>query len=559
MNNVLKLINWALNKALFLLLLFLIAVSAYSIWDNAQIYSQAESVQAELYQFKPAAVEGEEYSFEALREINPDVCAWLSVDGTNIDYPVLKGVDNLVYLNKDVYGNFALAGSIFMDVRSPSSFRSPYSLLYGHHMDNHLMFGDLDLFTEEEFFETNRSAVIVTDDEVINLEVLAVLVIPDNAKEIFDPAMWGADLTDLALYIQENATYIWDPAMEELLKNPTSTQAVSLATCASGTSGMRIVVILIAHRDYPVDDPTDPTTPESPDKPAPPPYTGDSILNEPILWGAIALVVFFLMGMLVGNNIGSPKKFRPFHLVLIIITLIVLGVSAAQLARIENAKRETETTYIALKAQIETTKKESEKITPEPTDAPLNEKFSQIRNEKPDFFGWISIDGTTIDYPVMDASQDEEFYLTHNYEGEKNPHGTPFTSGSRTLPDVGNVVVHGHNMRDGTMFASLHKFEDPAFCEAGHTITFDTIYEDGQWEVVSVFKISVEETEEFPYYLFTEINSAQAASDYLARCNHYALWHKEIQCADSTRFLTLSTCDKTYADGRLVVVAVKNK
>ena len=96
----------------------------------------------------------------------------MTLDNTNIDHPVVQGQDNLTYVNRDVYGNFALAGSIFLDSRNDSSFSDPYSLLYGHHMENSGMFGDLALYKEEAFFQENSTGYLITPEGVYDLEIL---------------------------------------------------------------------------------------------------------------------------------------------------------------------------------------------------------------------------------------------------------------------------------------------------------------------------------------------------------------------------------------------------
>lgn len=133
------------------------AYSAYALWDNSQVYAAADNVQAELLQFKPKAGADNGASFEELLGINPDVCAWVTLDNTAIDYPVVQGEDNFTYVNTDVYGDFSLAGSIFLDVNCDKNFTDPYSLLYGHHMEESKMFGDLDLYKDAEFFAENTT------------------------------------------------------------------------------------------------------------------------------------------------------------------------------------------------------------------------------------------------------------------------------------------------------------------------------------------------------------------------------------------------------------------
>ena len=96
--------------ALFIILMLL--YGAYSLWDTCQINRRA-FISGELMKYKPAGKMDESPSLQELQKINPDVCAWLTVDGTKIDYPVVQGETNLEYINQDIYGEFALSGSIF--------------------------------------------------------------------------------------------------------------------------------------------------------------------------------------------------------------------------------------------------------------------------------------------------------------------------------------------------------------------------------------------------------------------------------------------------------------
>ena len=121
--------------AIVSLLLFLICL--YAMIDAAMVYNGAND--SEIMKYKPAAGNTEE-----LRELSEDAVAWITVDGTRIDYPVMQGKTNSEYLNKDPYGEFSLSGSIFLDNRNNKTFSDPYSLIYGHHMEYGAMFGALD-------------------------------------------------------------------------------------------------------------------------------------------------------------------------------------------------------------------------------------------------------------------------------------------------------------------------------------------------------------------------------------------------------------------------------
>lgn len=140
-----------------------------------QVYASVDDIQSQLLKYKPTPGEDNGPTFEELRAINPDVCAWITLGGTKIDYPVLQGEDNLTYINKDVYGNFALAGSIFLDSNCDRSFQKKYSLLYGHHMAEHKMFGDLDLYESRNFLIRTRQELLSCPTVLINLKFLHAL------------------------------------------------------------------------------------------------------------------------------------------------------------------------------------------------------------------------------------------------------------------------------------------------------------------------------------------------------------------------------------------------
>lgn len=216
------------------------AYSVYALWDNQRIYTEAENVQDDMLKLKP--VDGA--TFAELLAINPDVCAWVTMDGTNIDYPVLQGKDNLSYINTDVYGNFALAGSIFLDTRCDRDFTDLYSLLYGHHMEGGRMFGDLDLYKDESFFYQNTTGTLILPDRTYNLEIYACLLVSASEEEIFDTTLWQHDIDRLLDYAGQNALYIHADTLEKA-KLSENIQVLALTTCAAEFTDARTVVLAI--------------------------------------------------------------------------------------------------------------------------------------------------------------------------------------------------------------------------------------------------------------------------------------------------------------------------
>lgn len=227
-------------------LIFILTIglyASYALWDNNQVYASVDFVQSELLKAKPKADAGEKGpSFEEILKINKDVKAWLTMDGTAIDYPIVEGKDNLEYLNKDVYGNFALAGSLFLDTRCEGDFTDTYSLIYGHHMEKHKMFGDLALYKEKQFFEKNKTGVLILPDDVYDLEVISCMVVTASSSEIFDPERWQGDISGLMNFVKSNSLYYRADLVEEILKSD-NPRVVSLSTCSSEFTDARTIVL----------------------------------------------------------------------------------------------------------------------------------------------------------------------------------------------------------------------------------------------------------------------------------------------------------------------------
>ena len=212
--------NGLLDGVTALLVLLAVVWSGYALWDNSRVYAAADNVQAGLLAFKPRPQEDNSLSFGQLRDINPDVCGWLTLDGTAIDYPVVQGESNFTYLNTDVYGSFALAGSIFLDVDCDADFSGRYSLLYGHHMENGRMFGDLDKYKDGAFFRQNTTGTLTLPGGSYRLEVLACLVVPASEQAIFAPGKWRSDAGGLLPFVEENALQMDAQALRALEKEP---------------------------------------------------------------------------------------------------------------------------------------------------------------------------------------------------------------------------------------------------------------------------------------------------------------------------------------------------
>lgn len=185
------------------------------------------------------------------------------------------------------------------------------------------------------------------------------------------------------------------------------------------------------------------------------------------------------------------------------------------------------------------------------------DQYKSLYNKNKNLIGWIKIDDTIIDYPVMQTA-DNEFYLDHDIDQKQDKNGTLFLDAACdiTLPST-NYIIYGHNMRSGKMFGSLSKYESEKYYEDHPYIQFDTIYEEGVYEVMYAFRSKIYNEDEvvFKYYQFIEANSEEEFDSNMKEMAALSLYDTGVEAVYGDHLLTLSTCDYEEKDGRFVVVA----
>ena len=177
-----KIVDKGIDRIVLIVSLLFFLICIYAMIDAVMVYYNAND--QSVLKFKPQGKE----DAAVLRELSDDAVAWLTVDGTTIDYPVMQGENNSEYLNKDPYGDYSLSGSIFLDSRCDGEFKDAYSLLYGHHMDYGSMFGALDEFIKPDYFSTHRTGTLITvGGEEYKINFFAAAKAPGDEEIIFDP------------------------------------------------------------------------------------------------------------------------------------------------------------------------------------------------------------------------------------------------------------------------------------------------------------------------------------------------------------------------------------
>lgn len=172
-------------------------------------------------------------------------------------------------------------------------------------------------------------------------------------------------------------------------------------------------------------------------------------------------------------------------------------------------------------------------VTAAQTESEPTEQLAAERNiqaliaENADCIGWLSIDGTNISYPVMHTPSDPQKYLRRNFYGKYSQSGVPFLDGRCNLQST-NLIIYGHNMRNGTMFSDLKRYVDGDFLNAHRTVKFETADRVQTFTVTEVLKT----------------NTSDA-------------WYNRITAEDGSRCLVLSTCYGSGNDGRLLIIAAE--
>lgn len=187
--------------------------------------------------------------------------------------------------------------------------------------------------------------------------------------------------------------------------------------------------------------------------------------------------------------------------------------------------------------------------------------YITLYNNNKSLIGWIKIDDTLIDYPVM-QSKDANYYLDHNFNQEKDRNGSIFIDPACSIwPRSENIIIYGHNMKSGKMFGELKKYKKQSFYENHPYIYFDTLYEKGVYQVMYVFSEIVHDEVEvtFKYYQFTDANSAEEFNSNMQTMAEMSIYDTGVTAYWGEDLITLSTCDYSQGAERFAIVAKKIK
>ncbi|MBD5475209.1 MAG: class B sortase, partial [Lachnospiraceae bacterium] len=185
------------------------------------------------------------------------------------------------------------------------------------------------------------------------------------------------------------------------------------------------------------------------------------------------------------------------------------------------------------------------------------EEYRTLYSKNKKLIGWLKIDDTNIDYPVMQTANNE-YYLDHNFNQEYDKNGSLFLDKDCDVVHRNtNLIIYGHHMKSGKMFGSLNRYSSEEYGKKHSRIQFDTIYEKGTYEVMYVFRSRIYNEDEvvFKYYQFFDAASEKEFDSNMQEMAALSLYDTGVTASYGDELLTLSTCDSSETDGRFVVVA----
>ncbi len=196
-------------------------------------------------------------------------------------------------------------------------------------------------------------------------------------------------------------------------------------------------------------------------------------------------------------------------------------------------------------------------------------EYEALYAQNEDFIGWLNIEDTVIDYPVMQCAENENFYLSHNFYKEENKNGClildndsnagigtkeqEYVNGSK--PST-NLIIHGHTMKSGQIFGNLKLYQDKEYGLSHNIICFDSLYEKREYELVAVFysQVYYQSQDVFKYYKFFQANTQDEFDDWYNNIKEMSLYDTGVTAEFGDEFITLSCCAYHVEDGRFVVV-----
>lgn len=251
---------------------------------------------------------------------------------------------------------------------------------------------------------------------------------------------------------------------------------------------------------------------------------------------------------------------KKYKIVLILLIVIIAISSYFIIKEFAENKKETDLyedlQEIVVKENEEYTNTVSNEQEENKDSSSNNYNLENIAKINSDVIGWIKINGTNIDYPVM---QNGDYYLHRNIYKNYSSHGTPYLAKYCNVQYSNNLIIYGHHMNDNSMFAQLDDYKKNSFYNKHKFIKFYSYYNrqtiEKTYEIAIAFKTVAYSEEGFKYYNYTNFNDIQELNEFLSNCRNLQCYDTGVDIKYGDKLITLSTCEYSQKNGRMVIVA----
>ena len=242
------------------------------------------------------------------------------------------------------------------------------------------------------------------------------------------------------------------------------------------------------------------------------------------------------------------RKKNVIAVILIVVGLVAIATGAYQVWKIHWQDVKAATDYAELSVLYDGGGRNTEGI---------DQGLAALNTKNPDCIYWLKIPDTTIDYPVMYRPSDKDYYLTRDFNEEYSPSGSLYLSEICDPERGDNLIIYGHHMRSGAMFAHLEDYKSEDFYKKHKYIELETLQGHEDYEIIAAFTTPVYTGHDFEYYNFASTEDPTEYDSYVNTCKSKSLYKIDKTVHYGQRLLTLSTCEYSQKNGRMVVVAVQ--
>ncbi len=247
------------------------------------------------------------------------------------------------------------------------------------------------------------------------------------------------------------------------------------------------------------------------------------------------------------------------YISLIVLLTVILIVSSIYVIREIKEEKKQENIFSDIENGIsisDNTQENSIKENDNLKDTEQQYDYTNLYMENNDMVGWIKIDGTNINFPVMQSKSEPNYYLHRNFYKNYSSYGTPYISENCKIGESKNLIIYGHHIKNGKMFANLVNYKSENFYKTHKIINFNTLDEKNKYEIVYAFLISTDDN--FKYTNYTNFESYEEFQYFNSKCKEHSLYDTKVESNYNDYFITLTTCEYSQNNGRIVIVAKKS-